>query len=252
MLTLRTDGAGEFRVPTHPSEIEFGAFCDFRVADEKLHREPEANLAQRELYMTEAVEQLVTGDVRSIPLYPLIGETIEQEISVLGLYQFVVRAINAYEPEEVPVVAKVERDGKLYVAEWEPTARALRHRALTSGESLIVLELQRLSALNPGNLANEGNVDFSLGCAQMAILVRQVGEELPVNQTERDEFIRERSKMWAHVDLATVLDLRHYFMSACLVYAKTRGSSFSGKENRGRVVQAVRRKHRRRKKQQRR
>lgn len=245
MIELRTEHT-TYRLPTHASEITFSDYCDFRTHDRAF-----LNLEQpsrhRDAHLLAAAGVFVPEGLDKLPAYRSTDTaTITEELSAESVYLHMVQVINAYTPTDTPLRATVTAKGEVFVSEWEDVQAAILNRPLTTGEVLTTLEYQRLAADRVvQNVANEGNIDFTLGTHELATLVRREGEVLPLDKRERERMIAQRAKMWGEVDLATVLDLRHFFLRACLQPKRTRALRTFGKVARVRTTPVRSRKHRR-------
>lgn len=234
------DGSEEaINVPMHPREISFSRFCDFRNARatfEDAELDPQEYAAQ----LTAGLNHLVPGiRVAGIPFtldedwdkdlvdggyFIKVGD----QLSILRIYAHIVNVVNSYQPEEVPDIFRFTHQGQDFEIQRRRAADAMLGR--TTGEMIETLEYQRRATLlMESERKDVGNLDFELGLTELAILVRQPGEELPADKPSRDAFIEKRRRLFASVDLETIIGIRFFFLSSLLASRTTPTTATFGK-----------------------
>jgi hypothetical protein len=102
--------------------------------------------------------------------------------------------------------------------------------SMTTGEVFECLEYQRRNKERREQHPTEvGNLEFSLGLSEFAILVRQPGEKLPSNKSQRRRFIERRREFFADLQLDKVLDVRFFFLRSLLRFGTIPSTSISGR-----------------------
>lgn len=253
--------------PIQVREIYFEDFCDFRTEERKylfMCRPPDleedgsnkdaveswempVDDAIKQLVL--AVEQLVKGDVREIP-FSLPGEDVSQlinskyriqpkdDLTITRLYSHLLTIIQEYKPARIPATYILEKGGRRFVIASKPAAEILLNKTggkLATGHALEILEYQRRYAKALQDKPLEvGNLDFTLGLTEFAILVRQEGERLPWDKTELDDFIRERREFFRDLTLDEVFGVRFFLLNSLLLYRQSRLTGYSGRGDRRR------------------
>lgn len=218
--------------PTAVDQLTFEAFCEFRQDDHKFLN-AEDDLAGGLEAMMDAIRHLTKGPVEQLP-YDIEGDQmsdlikggyqieIGDEISIRRVYAHLVVLIQQYTPTQIPKSYKM-RWGKMdFDVQREETAKILAGFALTTGEAIEVLELQRRASKRmETNPKDVGSIDFNLGLREFAILVRRKGERLPSRKKDRDQMIAQRIKLFKKLPLNHVLDLRFFFAASWMQYITT-------------------------------
>jgi len=235
----------EVDIPFAASDIEFGDFCDFRSAEYLWFNVGDAEPIENFILLRNAVACLVKCDIDSLPLFSSEEETdlitmgykiqIGDTITLIKVYAHLVTLINRYKPEEIPQNFAFTHKQKDFVINTDSVIRVMSQARLTLGESLEVLEYQRRAAArNETDPKGAGNIDFNLGLTEFAILIRQPGEKLPSDKSDRRKFIDRRKELFSTLPLDLVLDIRFFLTNSLIIYNQNlRTNSF------GKVRQAV-------------
>ena len=145
------------------------------------------------------------------------------ELSILRLYVHILTIIREFKPTKIPRSYVLSKDGKTFVIGAKAAAEMLLGKSggsVATGEALEILEYQRRYALALKNKPLEvGNLDFTLGLTEFAILVRQNGERLPWEKGDLDRFIQERREFFKDLPLDEVLSIR-FFFAQCIAYVQ--------------------------------
>lgn len=248
-------------IPLSPEEISFSDFCDFRKLESAYI---DANTSEDRksdkplLLLMDALSTIVKGDLSKIPV-AIDGDDYESfydkgfilkpgdDITVLRIYFHILTVINKYVPEEIPQTFTVKRSvfpwikDPEYIVRSESAARVLANRPFTTGEMLEVLEYQRLSEHSVRVGGDPANVEFTLGLAEVSILLRKPGEDLPTSRRKLKQFIRERSEIFGNLPLSVILDLRFFLIAALLKLRTTVGLDSFGKARRVQTIPENRR-----------
>lgn len=238
-------------VPQHLSEIRFVQFCEFREKEQAFWKENEQrensesdpeNEALTYLKLEEAIKVFSGEGIESVPV-SLEGDNFQamidagyrlkigDEVTLLRYYAHIVTLINGYKPEKIPTTFEWKSEkGKTYKVKSEEAARAIYGTAMTAGEAITVLEYQRRAGLSERmGLTGIGNIEFSLGLTELAILLRRPGEKLPADKRKRDQFIEQRREVFADVTLDVVMSMRFFLLNSLLSCATICNTNFSGR-----------------------
>lgn len=241
-------------IPQALEEIRFQQFCEFRELESQFWKENEArtdengNVQEPEaealvyLKLEDAIKVFSGPGIECAPV-SIEGDNFQamidagyrlkigDDVSLLRYYAHIVSLINSYKPEKIPTTFEWKSDkGKTYKVKKDEAARAIYGTAMTAGEAITVLEYQRRAGLaEKKGLAEIGNIEFSLGLTEIAILLRRPGERLPADKRKRDHFIEQRREVFADITLDVVMSLRFFLLNSLLAYATTRNTNFSGK-----------------------
>lgn len=238
-------------VPQHLSEIRFVQFCEFREKEQAFWKENEReegtevdqeSEAMIYLKLEEAIKVFSGEGIEEVPV-SLEGDNFQamidsgyrlkigDEVTLLRYYAHIVTLINGYKPEKIPTTFEWKSEkGKTYKIKSVDAARAIFGTAMTAGEAITVLEYQRRAGLSERmGLTGIGNIEFSLGLTELAILLRRPGEKLPADKRKRDQFIEQRREVFADVTLDVIMSLRFFLLNSLLSYATTRNTNFSGR-----------------------
>lgn len=244
ILLFQVDEHGySIDLPMHLSEVKFSDFCDFKAAENaywEINKEADPEDPEPVSALLRALKCVVRGDLEQIPFagasdsYSDLIETgyqlrIGDEISILRIYAHLVVLVQEYKPETIPETLTLSWLGNAYTVHSGPTARILSGRYLTTGEAIEVLEYQRRAGkaveATPGET---GNIEFTLGLTEFAILVRREGEKLPSDRKELTRFINGRQKIFSGLPLDRVMDLRFFLLNALVKSRKTQITGSSG------------------------
>lgn len=245
MIMLYQQDGEEKRIdiPIHVSEIAFGDFCDFRTHEQLYFQARESG------DIDEAVNQLITalqfifkGDLFSFPLsvtdndFELIvkrGRLIEpgDNLTINLLYGHFHLLVNSFTPDRIPVNIELNHEGNKYTIVELEAVRVLQKQPLSVGEVIEVMEIQRRSieAQDLEKKIATGNIDFTLGLTEFAILVRQPGERLPAGRRKLDAFINARRELFKTLPLDSVLAIRFFLLNTLLKYSQMANTNFSGR-----------------------
>ena len=267
----------KLQVPITVDQIRFDDFCDFQAEERKYINicsppdieEDNSNKEEVDSWefpvdeamkqLTIAVRVIIKGDIVNIP-FSLDGENTTKlvdggysiktgdDLSIIRMYAHIITMIRAYKPSRIPETFSLRFKGLLFRLTRKSAITMLTGKALTIGEAVEVLEYQRRFAENIKNKPLEvGNLDFTLGLSEFAILVRKKGERLPWDRSLLNKFIEDRRKFFMDLPLSDVLSLRFFLLNALLIYAKIPITNSFGKVNRPRVKHISRRQRKRRK-----
>lgn len=228
----------ELAIPFHVNELSFAQFCDFR-GSRAIFEDPDIEVDEYKAQLTASLENLVPR-IRTAGLPFALRQDLEldlidsgyrirlgDDLSIMRVYAHIINLINSYTPEEIPEVFTFDRKKLKFEVRRTQVAEALI--GLQTGEAIEVLEYQRRASLLMEKQPKDvGNIDFTLGATEMAILVRQKGELLPADKPTRDRFIAQRREIFKRMDLEIILQLRFFFLAALVFYVKTRIIGFSG------------------------
>lgn len=245
----------ELDIPFSAHEMKYADVIDFRAHEQASFK---ANGEGKELdaliSLNSAVLSLVSGDLQYVPNYldqedakTLIdnGYTIQpgEDVSMARLYAHLVSTVNNYEPEELksdfsldwydlendPCVRGQEKKFSVtYYIDPERADRLLTEKAYTNGETIELLEFRKDIKANIEEKGDpQGNLAFTLSLAQMSILLRKKGEELPAQAQERKAFIDHRSKVFADLPYNIVLDVRFFLIGILIKSSQIQDTAYS-------------------------
>ena len=223
-------------IPFAVHEITFNEFCDFKTEEAKFFKALESKDGEGATWaLIAAISQLVEGPVNCLPL-DVKGDNLERlieseyrigigdELSVNRLYVHLITTVNTFRPESIPEEWSLKSLG------FSKSAfRVLAKEPLTTGEALEVLEFQRRASRALEETPHEvGNIDFTLGLTELALLCRKKGEQLPSERPKLERFLNERRKVFAACTMDEILTLRFFLHRWLVRSTKTRSTSFSG------------------------
>lgn len=228
-------------IPFDLSARTFEQFCDFRTAEALFHQD--APIEERLVHYDTMLQHMAPGDIDKLPSTvgkESITDLIEQkfhlsleagtELSKDRLYAHIIYLIQEYKPDKIPRKFRIRVAGKHFLVEKMSIARKLLQQPLGTGEVIEVLEYQRRAGTRMDAKPLEiGNLDFNLGLTELAILLPEKGKRLPSGRDDRLRIINQRKEALKGVDLATIMDLRYFFLDALLRYATTRSTPHFGK-----------------------
>lgn len=242
----------ELDIPFSAHEMKYADVIDFRAHEQASFK---ANGEGKELdaliSLNSAVLSLVSGDLQYVPNYldqedakTLIdnGYTIQpgEDVSMARLYAHLVSTVNNYEPEELKSdfsldwydLNKIPKGYKKvrtkYYIDPERADRLLTEKAYTNGETIELLEFRKDIKANIEEKGDpQGNLAFTLSLAQMSILLRKKGEELPSQAQERKAFIDHRSKVFADLPYNIVLDVRFFLIGILIKSSQIQDTAYS-------------------------
>lgn len=183
------------------------------------------------------VSKAVTGDLSKLPNdFPdeLLSDlfnidfflTFGKDVSVQRLYVHLFTIIDNFYDEKVHLGKSVnhsvewfetakKRKPCVYVIERGRTQSMITGERVkfTTGETIEIKEWQRLTNGAIKSKGDpEGNFAFSLGLAEVSIICRKPGEELPFLKSERDAFIKQRMKIFSDLPTSEVLRVRFFLL----------------------------------------
>jgi hypothetical protein len=235
-VTYEIDGQSrDLPIPTDASDILFSSWCDFKSSEAIFLTPPtkEEDTSNDQYGLRKAKELLdmlatiygpnvsdvpetVPGDDGALLLENGFVFAIGSELSAIRLYAHLVTTVQSYVPAMIPKTFKLKHGGQKFFLKLEKTGRILADRPLSMGEGIEVMEYQRRAgeAFKSAMPKDIGNIEFTLGLTEFAILVRKQGEQLPANPGERDKFIATRRELFSSLKMDSVLSLRFFFLNA--------------------------------------
>lgn len=228
----------EFDVPFTCSEMSFSDFCDFLQCE---HEYLEAEDFEDKFdALVRSVECFTHCDLDFLP-FSFAGDDklirtsfrlgIGVDLSLMRVYAHIINVIEGYRTDaEGEKTFEFVHKGKKFHVNGDRVARTMMDLAMTTGEVFECLEYQRRNKerreLHPTEV---GNLEFSLGLSEFAILVRQPGEKLPSNKAKRRRFIEKRREFFADLSLDKVLDVRFFFLRSLLRLGTTPNTNIFGR-----------------------
>ena len=64
-------------------------------------------------------------------------------------------------------------------------------------------------AIEKGDI--EGNLAFTLGLSELAVVLRKNNETLPIDIAKREAFYKKRQLLFQSLPMTTVVDIRYFF-----------------------------------------
>lgn len=210
---------GRIELPDTVAEITFGQFIDFKQSESAFFEAEE--LIDRYAAMMEAAAHIAKGNIDPLPI---TGK--DDEISIEFIYRYIVGLINSYNPEASldAFSFRVAHHGEVFEVAGNAD-KIMTGFGLTAGEVIEVMEYRRRA----GRMTTEidaGNIGFSLGLSELAILLRKPGEKLPVSKAERTTFIEERRKLFEDLPMDAVLNVR-FFLTLKLLKSGERANTIT-------------------------
>jgi hypothetical protein len=225
-MNLVLDDKLKLDVPLTMHEISILEWGNFREEEHKLN--DDNSMSQ----LIKAVSQVVKGDVHKLPiagdaeeireLYDT-GWTITLDslakldvLSIHHVHAHLANIIHAYTPNKLKGDFEYEHDGKTYIIQRGEARNYITGAAFTAGESVSVLEFQRIAK---GAIKNDfewdNNIMFNLHLDTVACLLREPDVELPWDRRKRVEYIDKMKKIAIRFSAAVVLDI-DFFLSSIL------------------------------------
>ena len=219
MITARLKNAAgnvlcEIRLPEHLHEMTLQQYVSFdSVAS------GEGNPIA---IMAEAVQDFTGVDMRTI-IEAQVGDVYKRadalDESLRSVFGYISRLITAYEPKMYNQdLHEFQYKGDTYRIPYIRTMPLGLGEVLPDisvVEAIEALELLRISENNkkerPGE---EANIRFTTYLKMLSILARKEGEELPVNDAHREQFLTERLIHFQEIDAATALDVDFFLLSS--------------------------------------
>lgn len=244
-LYFKVDGEiNQIGHATSCDDIRFDDFCDFRTEEAKYQQaiRDDKPIEEIQSILADALLNIIPGDVRSLPFavsdtdHELVDTTyqiqLNEEISLLRLYAHYLNMIQAYKPNSIPETFVVNRwpwAKDRYKIKSKPAARMILDRPLNTGEAIECLEWKRITdrAVEAKPLG-VGNIEFTYGLTQIALLLRKEGERLPSDRRKLDQFIAQRRTTFQGLPLSVILDIRFFLIAALTNYGTTRDSGSFG------------------------
>jgi len=246
---------GTLDVPFHPAERTFEQFCDFRNDEGKYiqmtKKGEKFEISDVMNQVVKMLSNLVEGDLMQIPFrhgsesiaelfekgYKLTPDTENNGLSVLRIYAHITTSFNTYAPASIPDHFEIKQGEVSFICEPMEAAKKMVGMAYTTGQVIEVMEYQRrfVKTMNEkGHELGVGNMDFSLGMTEIALLCPMKGEKLPSDRHELDIWLGERRKVLRAVPLNVIFDLRFFLLNGLLTLKQIRITNFSLKASRRR------------------
>lgn len=228
-MVIQLDNGSKFTVPSTVKDILFQRFVDATTLEQALLKEEifgydtlidilDCYFPDQDLINVEYDDVTKLGAKFLIPGDPFTTVT---------LYNHVVAVINHFKTNIKDWSIK-HKGQTFYIASRKELYPSNK---LTVGESLTMLELsRRIKKLIDRKGDADGNYEFSLGLEEIAILARKQGEMLPINPSDRLEFIKNRAEFFKDCPLSEILKVRFFFIHTSRVYMKTLDIKAFGKE----------------------
>lgn len=251
-LLTHNGNALKLDIPYHCSEILFSEYIDFKAAVQELYadtdveEDPLAEDANELLLISKcvlSVVKVIEGDISNLEFG--VNEDIEElfnedftltfgdSVNLVKLYVHLTTLIEGYKPLQVQNTFQLKvKDEYFFIC---PTAseRILGlTKPYTVGEVIEVQEFNRKfgKQIEKGDL--EGNLAFSLGLHELAVILRKHNERLPVNKKDRASFIKKRVNLFKTLPMTTVIDVRYFFLSILKRFGRTQLTNYSLKAKR--------------------
>lgn len=247
-MTLYFQSNGSIKSLDLPVTVDdvgrFDDFCDFRAKEAEYiqagNDEQPFEIVQEKL--REALSVVVPGDLDSLPYAidendPKFIETtyrvqLDQPLSLLRVYAHLINVVAEYKPTHIPETFELRRwpwRKHRYRIKRGQAARMILDKPLSTGEAVECLEWKRITdQAVDANPLGVGNLEFTYGLTQMALLLRKPGEKLPHERRELDQFIARRQVEFAGLPLSVILDIRFFLIAALLNSNKTKDSNSFG------------------------
>ena len=198
----------EFDLPDSPAEVTLEQFIEFRVTELDESKKHPNNFL---IPMTKAVSVFTGVDVEQLAK-AAIGDKDAKVTTgdVLPLYKHISESLLTWKPELLTDDGErtiIYNEEEYYLpAVFKKENGEIEHPKLSVYEVVELDELLRLSKIKTDE-EYKGEVPASLWFADyrniLAVLLRKKGEQLPLDDVKRDEFIRERARHFANIDFQT-------------------------------------------------
>jgi hypothetical protein len=236
-MRIKTEQAA-FELPFLCSEMSFSDFCDFLQCE---HEYLEAeDFDDRFEALIRSVECFTHCDLDFLP-FSFAGDDklirtsfrvrLGVDLSLMRVYAHIINVIEGYRTQAGgEKTFEFKHKGKTFHLNGDRAVRTMMNLSMTTGEVFECLEYQRRNKERREQHPTEvGNLEFSLGLSEFAILVRQPGEKLPSNKSQRRRFIERRREFFADLPLDKVLDVRFFFLRSLLRFGTIQNTSISGR-----------------------
>ena len=145
------------------------------------------------------------------------------EVSLIRIYCHLVNMIEAYQPRKIKSDFSFVWQGNEYCIDPNEAYNALTGISYTIGEAITALEFQRIThTLIDRKGDPEGNLAFTLGLKEFALLMRPKGHRLPVRKKDRTEYIGSQVKKFKYLPCSVVLDVRFFLLRTLMNLQKQR------------------------------
>lgn len=166
----------------------------------------------------------------------IAGETI----TIQKLYAHIIVLFASYTPNEIKenfrFSWKYEFGGKfqeeVFVIKETEVAKLMPYSKVkfTTGEAVTILELQKnLREAIEENPDVTGGFSFNVGLRSFATICRPEGVELPIHDSDRDEYLTKYAKVFEEIPMNIVLDAQFFFLHILTHSEKIRSMSTSSK-----------------------
>lgn len=204
----------EIRLPEHLHEMTLQQFVSFDSA-----ASGEGNPIA---IMAEAVQDFTGVDMRTI-VEAQVGNVYEKaevlDDTLRTVFGYISRLVTGYQPKIYSeALHQFQYKGDTYQIPYIRTLPLGLGEVLPDisvVEAIEALELLRISENNTKERpAEAANIRFTTYLKMLAILARKEGEELPINDAHREQFLTERLIHFQGIDAATALDVDFFLLSS--------------------------------------
>lgn len=244
------NGEQEYDIPLAVAERTFGRFCDFKALEQLYwdkvreggaeYREendlPPMNaldILKHTQEITTAFESMmatiIDGNIADIE-FSIEGDSptklienkyhigLEDDISLMRLYAHWVTIVDAFKPEKVPRIIKMDMEGTTCELTKERVEILFMGEGTTAGQLIEILEFRRRCLFLAETVKSEatGNLDFNLGTTEMSLLVLPKGVKLPHKRGPLMKHINEWKKKWEFVPLDELLTIRFFLVGTIM------------------------------------
>jgi hypothetical protein len=218
-----------FNVPETPNEVlltnyipfqrMYNEFCKMVVDDHvdlKTQKEMVIQMAKCvQSYFSKDVDfediaGMPIGDFKSSIMSLGRSETIRIDKSLSTIFNSIVNVISSYQPRIVDKDYSFTYKDKKYII--STIHRPNYKGSLTVSESIEILEAQRI-AYQMKDKQGVDNVKFSELLTMIAILAREKEETFPIEQTEIDDMIKVRTKLFMDITMDVAIDIAFFLTS---------------------------------------
>lgn len=251
-----TDDEGREQVLTVPLDtygIAYEQFVDYQILERKFlelntsgkHNEALATLVEALTKICGPHVHMLPQTVEGDNLQAMVDQgyqlNLGDEVTLLRLYAHITVMLRAmdvqdkYAPDVIPASITIEHGGKEFRVIRDRAARIMSGRTLTVGEAIECQEYERRANLaKRGASPKEASIlDFTMTLSQVAILLREPGEQLPSDEEERNQWIAERRNLLRSISLRDVIDLRFFLLAAFVRFMRRKNTGSTGKGRRG-------------------
>ena len=200
-------------LPTKPSELKLSRYIDFLTAQESTE-----NAVKRAVLSISALTGVDYGEIIDAAVGDIYSADTNLDGTLSPVFAHIHKVIGMITPKQrTESDCEFEYKGERYKIPFIQQI-ALSGVDVMPGISVIeaieVLETKRI-AEQMQNDDTTGSVLFSMYLRTMAVICRKDGENLPIEEGEKERFISERMKYFADIDCETALDVA-FFLSSTL------------------------------------